>query len=206
MFFIRVFQQERLNRFLWVLPSLTKNDRTFRKYHLFSCTRKNFWDIGKMMQNRIFTKNVNIFWNPGTDFPLSSASRPQWSLVLYHSARHSLKSWPSYTTRCAKCWSNLTWKCYANTFGKVDAQLVKECWRTISYRKFYCKKLSNQKPTANTVSATRRTTLCWMRGEIKEHLFVKLTLYLCFSVIEVRAPYKPPSSSLAVKGLKWIGF
>ena len=50
-------------------------------------------------------------------------------------------------------------------FVKVDAQIVEDRWRTISYMKrysypkLYCKKLSNQKPTANTVSTTRRTTL-----------------------------------------------
>ena len=64
---------------------------------------------------------------------------------------------------------------------KVDAQIEKECWRTISflrgssYPKIYCKKLSNQKPilyTANTVSITRRKTLCLMRCEIKEFLFI----------------------------------
>ena len=30
----------------------------------------------------------------------------------------------------------------------------------------YCKELSNQKPTANTVRNTRRTTLCWVRVSI----------------------------------------
>ena len=67
-----------------------------------------------------------------------------------------------HTTRCTKCWSHLTLKYYANTFEKANAQLVElECRRTISYLKgycypkLYCKKLSNQKPTANTVSTTR---------------------------------------------------
>ena len=44
--------------------------------------------------------------------------------------------------------------------------------------RFSCKKLSNQKHTANTVPNTRRTTFWWMRGKIKAFLFVKLTLYL----------------------------
>ena len=66
-----------------------------------------------------------------------------------------------HTTRCTKCRSHLTLKYYANTFEKPNAQLVEECRRTISYLKGYrCpkrygKKLSNQKPTANTVSTIR---------------------------------------------------
>ena len=66
-----------------------------------------------------------------------------------------------HTTRCTKCWSHLTLKYYANTFEKANTQLVEECRRTISYLKGYCypklyrKKLSNQNPTANTVSTTR---------------------------------------------------
>ena len=83
---------------------------------------------------------------------------------------------------------------------KVDGQIEKECWlyckvdrqieeewqRTIFYLqryscpKLYGKKLSNQTPTVNTVSNTRRTTLCWMRGMIKELPVIKLTLYLSF--------------------------
>ena len=70
---------------------------------------------------------------------------------------------------------------------KVGAQ--KECRQTtvspigkgILYPKVYCKKLSNQKHTANTVLTTRGTTWCWMRGEIKELLFIKVTVYLPFS-------------------------
>lgn len=51
-----------------------------------------------------------------------------------------------HATRCTKCWINLTLKCYAKTFVKNDAQIVEECWRTISYLKgyaypkLYCKK------------------------------------------------------------------
>ena len=77
-------------------------------------------------------------------------------------------------------WSNLTLKCYANTFVKVDARIEVECRQTISYLKgySYLKKQSNQKLTANIVSTIRRTTLCWVRGNIKELLFIKLTLYL----------------------------
>ena len=69
-------------------------------------------------------------------------------------------------TRCTKCWSNIALKCYANTFVKVDAQILDICRRTIpylkgySYPKLHCKKLSNQEPMVNTVGTTRRTTLC----------------------------------------------
>ena len=60
-------------------------------------------------------------------------------------------------TRCKKCWSNLTFKCNAKTFVKVDTQMEEDCRQTISYLreyscpKLYCKKLSNQKRTVNTV-------------------------------------------------------
>ena len=56
-----------------------------------------------------------------------------------------------------KCWSDLTLN-RADTVVNVEALVVEECRRTISYLKgysypkLYCKKLSNQKPTANTVS------------------------------------------------------
>ena len=82
-------------------------------------------------------------------------------------------------------WQNLTLKCYAYTF--VKAQVEEECQQTIfylkgySYPKFYYNKMNtNQKPTANTVSSTKRTTLGWMRGEIKKLLFIKVTVYLPF--------------------------
>ena len=58
---------------------------------------------------------------------------------------------------------------------KFDAQIEENCRRAIHYLqgyskpKLYCKKLSNQKPTANTVRNARRTTLCWMQGKIKAH-------------------------------------
>ena len=54
---------------------------------------------------------------------------------------------------------------------EVDARIEVECQQTIisylkgfSYLKLYCKKQSNQKPTANIVSTTRRTTLCGVRS------------------------------------------
>ena len=65
-------------------------------------------------------------------------------------------------------WDSLL-KCHANTFVKVYAQTEKECRQTscylqgYSYTKLYRKKLSTQKPMANTVGFTKRTTLCWMR-------------------------------------------
>ena len=38
--------------------------------------------------------------------------------------------------------------------------------------------MSDQKPKANTVSTTRRTTLRWVRSDIKELvLFIKLTYF-----------------------------
>ena len=61
-------------------------------------------------------------------------------------------------------WESLL-KCHGNTFVKVNAQTEKECRQTscylqgYSYTKLYRKKLSTQKPMANT----KRTTLCWMR-------------------------------------------
>ena len=67
---------------------------------------------------------------------------------------------------------------------KVDAQIVEGCLRTISclkeysYQKLYCKKLRR---THN--STMRRTNLCWMRALIKELLFIKYTLYLCFALL-----------------------
>ena len=70
-----------------------------------------------------------------------------------------------YKNLCTKCWSNLTLKCYANTSVKVDAHIEVKCRQTISYLKgysylkLYCKKQSNQKPTANIVSTTRRNLM-----------------------------------------------
>ena len=61
---------------------------------------------------------------------------------------------------------DLTLSVYGNMFEE------EECRQTISYLQgyscpnLYCKKLSNQKPTAKTVRNTRRTTLCWVRVSI----------------------------------------
>ena len=88
-----------------------------------------------------------------------------------------------HKTRWTKCWWNLTLKWYAYTF--VKAQVEEDCQRNIvylkrySYPKLFCNKMNNnRKPTANTVSSTKRTTMCWMRGEIKKLLFIKVTVYL----------------------------
>ena len=68
---------------------------------------------------------------------------------------------------------------------KVDTQIadgLSLICKDIFAQSFSCKNiLSNQKHTANTVRNTRRTTICWMRGKIKEFLFIKLTLYLSLS-------------------------
>ena len=69
-------------------------------------------------------------------------------------------------TRCTNSWSNLTLKCNTNTFVKFDAQIGENYRRAIHYLqgyskpKLYCQKLSNQKPTANTVRNARGTTIC----------------------------------------------
>ena len=85
--------------------------------------------------------------------------------------------------RCTKCWSNLTLKCNANTFVKVDAKIKKECRRTISYLrgyscpKLYCKKLSNNAETLTySVRNTKGTILCWMRSKIHQPYFIALSL------------------------------
>ena len=42
-------------------------------------------------------------------------------------------------TRCTNSWSNLTLRCNANTFVKVDTQIEKNCRRTLSYSyQSYC--------------------------------------------------------------------
>ena len=84
-------------------------------------------------------------------------------------------------------WSNLTLKCYAYTFVKVDARIEEDCRQTISYLKgysclkLYCKKLSNQKLTANTVSTLRRTILSdcvvILRTSVHQTYFVFVPLF-----------------------------
>ena len=53
------------------------------------------------------------------------------------------------------------------------------------------RKRKEEIPTANIVSTTRRTTLCWVRGNIKEFLFIKLTLYLSLSFGNIRTGSLP---------------
>ena len=68
-------------------------------------------------------------------------------------------------SRWTNSWSNLTLKCNANTFVKIDARIEGKLPADyISYLQghscpsFSCKKLNNQKHTANTVRNIRRTT------------------------------------------------
>ena len=56
--FYRVFQQERLNRFVRLLVSLMKNGGTLRKCHLFSCKCKKKCEILAYILNRVFTKKL----------------------------------------------------------------------------------------------------------------------------------------------------
>ena len=133
-----------------------------------------------------FLQNCKWFQNHTTDFSLTSANSFIFALyfifVLYQSEVNC-----DHTTRCKKCWSNESLKCYAKKFVTVDRPTEKtECCLTISYLKGYsypnlcCKKKkknwTSQKPTANTVSTTRRTTLCWVRGEIEELRFIEITI------------------------------
>ena len=81
-----------------------------------------------------------------------------------------------------------------NRFPWFSAYLINNGWtlrkcrlspicRGILAQSFSCKKLSNQKYTANTVRNTRRTTLCWMRGKIKSFYLSNL-LCICPALFE----------------------
>ena len=155
MFFICVFQNESFNRFLWFLAYQINNNGTLRKCYLFSCRHKNPWDIGIYLKPHFYEKCKQLR-NPTTDFPLTLANKPQSSLVLQLCKFEGNRD---RRTRCTKCWSNLTLKYYTNnTSLKVTARIEVECRQNISYLKgysylkLYCKKQSNQKLTANTVS------------------------------------------------------
>ena len=89
MFLNRVFRQK--NRFLWFLASLIKNGQTLRNCYLFSCRFKNVWNIGICLKPH-FYKKCQYFRNPKTDFSLTSANKPQTSLVLYLQVWS--QSWP----------------------------------------------------------------------------------------------------------------
>ena len=64
--------------------------------------------------------------------------------------------------------------------GKLQADISLIC-KGILVQSFSCKKLSTKKHMANIVHKTRRTTLCWIRGKIKQLLFIKVTWYFPFS-------------------------
>ena len=87
--------------------------------------------------------------------------------------------------RCIKCWSNLTLKCNANTFVKVDAKVKKECRWTICYLqgyscpKLYCKKLSNSAETHVFSSQYKRNNFMLNAGQDSSNL-----LYSCPSLFE----------------------
>ena len=95
-----------------------------------------------------------------------------WVLVMFLNRFFQQERFKRF--RCTKFPSKLTLKCYANTSVKVDEQIVRgEVPTPISYLKGHshpklnCKKLSNQKPTVNTVSITRRTTLIMMKCGVR---------------------------------------
>ena len=100
---------------------------------------------------------------------------------------------------CTKCWSNLTLKCNANTFVKVDAKVKKECRRTIylqgySCPKLYCKKLSSNAETYVFSSQYKRNNFMLNAGQDSSNL-----LYSCPSLFEPilnnnTKTYKPPQS------------
>ena len=93
MFLNRVFRQERFNWFLWFLASLIKNSQTLRNCYLFSCRYKNLWDIGMRLKPHVYKKCQQLR-NPNlkTDFSLTSANKPESSLVLY--LQFWSQSWP----------------------------------------------------------------------------------------------------------------
>ena len=171
------------NRFLWFLAYLINNNGTLWKCYLFSCRYKNLWDIGIYLKPHFLRKMYVTLKFHDIFFP--NFSKQASELSSFTSS--SLNAIVTVELAAQNAGQILTLKCYANTFVRVDAQIEEECRQTISYLKgyaypkLYCKKLGNQKPTANIVSTTKGTTLCWLRGNIKELLFIKLTLYLSLS-------------------------
>ena len=75
-------QNERFNRFLWFLASIINNNETLRKCYLFSCRYKNLCDIGIYLKPYFYEKCKELR-NPTTNFSLTSANKPQNSLVLH---------------------------------------------------------------------------------------------------------------------------
>ena len=66
---------------------------------------------------------------------------------------------------------------------RKSADGLSPVWKGILTQSFTARKLSNQKSTANIVSTTRKTTLCWLRTEIKEHhSFISIDILNCISV------------------------
>ena len=51
---------------------------------------------------------------------------------------------------------------------RKSADGLSPVWKGILTQSFTARKLSNQKSTANIVSTTRKTTLCWLQAKIKE--------------------------------------
>ena len=88
-------------------------------------------------------------------------------------------------TRCTNSWSILTLKCNANTFceswHRNSGQLPTDY--LLSARVFLPNAsvgnwvIRNVRQILLHVRNTRRTTFCWMRGKIKELLFIKVTVY-----------------------------
>ena len=68
-----------------------------------------------------------------TDFSLTSANKPQSSLLYICKFEVNRDG----RTRCTNSWSNLTLKCKANAFVKVDTRIKENCRRTISYLQGY---------------------------------------------------------------------
>ena len=67
-----------------------------------------------------------------------------------------------------------------NVYAQIEEECRQNfsCLKGYSYLKLFCKKMSYQKPRANTVSTARRKTLCRVRSDIKELLFIKLTYFV----------------------------
>ena len=135
-----------------ILASLINNNGNLRKCYLF--IYRHIFKTAFLRKMYITSKSYDRF------FP--NFSKQASELSSFTSA--SLKA--TVTVELAAQNAGQALKCYANTFVKVDAQIEEDCRHTIaylkgySYPKLFCKKLRNQKPTANIVSTTGRTTLC----------------------------------------------
>ena len=90
-------------------------------------------------------KNLSCPKFGGAAAPLAPPARtPMLRALKFYICKFEVNGY--HTTRFTKFWSNLTFKCHANTLVKVDTQIVEECRRTLyylkgySYSKLYCKK------------------------------------------------------------------